>query len=99
QGSYPTNAWVRLYPNFSDLPQHSPLVRLLVSSFWIKRTSPEGSFNVTDFSSFAISFATAPAALTNCPPFLRVISMLYMVVPKDTSFEVDSFFLSVKTPS
>ncbi|XLT88246.1 hypothetical protein HN873_009999 [Arachis hypogaea] len=31
----------------------------------IKRTSPEGNFNVADFSSFAISFATAPAALAN----------------------------------
>ena len=28
----------------------------------IKRTSPEGNFNVADFPSFAISFATAPAA-------------------------------------
>ncbi|KAK8554280.1 hypothetical protein V6N12_031246 [Hibiscus sabdariffa] len=27
----------------------------------IKRTSPEGNFNVADFPSFAISFATAPA--------------------------------------
>jgi hypothetical protein len=26
-------------------------------------TSPEGNFNVADFPSFAISFATAPAAL------------------------------------
>ncbi|KAK2965089.1 hypothetical protein RJ640_012563 [Escallonia rubra] len=31
--------------------------------FDIKRTSPEGNFNVADFPSFAISFATAPAAL------------------------------------
>ncbi|KAL4595504.1 hypothetical protein ACB092_12G096200 [Castanea dentata] len=48
----------------------------------IKRTSPEGNFNVADFPSFAISFATAPAALANCPPFPSVISMLCMAVPK-----------------
>ncbi|KAK8708322.1 hypothetical protein V6N13_059366 [Hibiscus sabdariffa] len=44
----------------------------------IKRTSPEGNFNVADFPSFAISFATAPAALANCPPLPSVISMLCM---------------------
>nr|GEU56484.1 reverse transcriptase domain-containing protein [Tanacetum cinerariifolium] len=38
----------------------------------IKRTSLEGNFNVADFPSFAISFATAPAALANCPSFLDV---------------------------
>ncbi|KAL7594167.1 hypothetical protein Lser_V15G31765 [Lactuca serriola] len=65
----------------------------------IKRTSPEGNFNVADFPSFAISFATAPAALANCPPFPSVISMLCMVVPKGISVEVDSSFLSIKTPS
>ncbi|KAD2394279.1 hypothetical protein E3N88_41256 [Mikania micrantha] len=46
----------------------------------IKRTSPEGNFNVADFPSFAISFATAPTALANCPPFPSVISMLCMAV-------------------
>ncbi len=35
----------------------------------IKRTSPDGNLNVADLPSFAISFATAPAALANCPPF------------------------------
>ncbi|GJY54453.1 reverse transcriptase domain-containing protein [Tanacetum coccineum] len=65
----------------------------------IKRTSPEGNFNVADFPSFAISFATAPAALANCPPFPSVISMLCMAVPKGISVEVDSSFLSIKTPS
>jgi hypothetical protein len=65
----------------------------------IKRTSPEGNFNVADFPSFAISFATAPAALANCPPFPSVISMLCMAVPKGISVEVDSYFLSIKTPS
>ncbi|BBG97133.1 hypothetical protein Prudu_006154 [Prunus dulcis] len=58
----------------------------------IKRTSPEGNFNVADFPSFAISFATAPAALANCPPFPSVISMLCMAVPKGISVEVDSSF-------
>ena len=37
---------------------------------------------MADFPSFAISFATAPAALANCPPLPRVKSMLCMVVPK-----------------
>ncbi|GER47689.1 zinc finger protein, partial [Striga asiatica] len=41
----------------------------------IKRTSPEGNLNVADFPSFAISFATVPAALTNCPPFPSVLSI------------------------
>ncbi|KAG4914214.1 hypothetical protein JHK87_051886 [Glycine soja] len=58
----------------------------------IKRTSPEGNFNVADFPSFAISFATAPAALANCPPFPSVISMLCIAVPKGISVEVDSSF-------
>ncbi|KAL1314477.1 hypothetical protein AAHE18_16G191500 [Arachis hypogaea] len=62
----------------------------------IKRTSPEGHFNVANFSSFAINFATALAALANCPPFSSVISMLCMAVPKDISVEVDSSFLSIK---
>ncbi|KVH89276.1 hypothetical protein Ccrd_008731 [Cynara cardunculus var. scolymus] len=52
-----------------------------------------------DFPSFAISFATAPAALANFPPFPSVISVLYMVVPKVISVEVDSSFLSTKIPS
>ncbi|KAG8504033.1 hypothetical protein CXB51_002368 [Gossypium anomalum] len=65
-----------------------------------KRTSPEGNFNVADFPCFAISFATAPAALANCPPLPSVISMLCMAVPKGISVEVDSFFdRSIKTPS
>ncbi|AES89555.1 ribulose bisphosphate carboxylase large chain [Medicago truncatula] len=49
----------------------------------IKRTSPEGNFNVADFPSFAISFATAPAALANCPPFPSVISMLCMAAGRN----------------
>ncbi|MFS7927863.1 hypothetical protein Hanom_Chr04g00314141 [Helianthus anomalus] len=65
----------------------------------IKWTSPEGNFNVADFPSFVISFATAPATLANCPLFPSVISMLYMVVSKGISVEVDSSFLSIKTPS
>jgi hypothetical protein len=36
-----------------------------------------------DFLSFAISFATTPAALANCPPFSSVISLLCMAVPKE----------------
>ncbi|KAG8502525.1 hypothetical protein CXB51_001169 [Gossypium anomalum] len=66
----------------------------------IKWTSLEGNFKMTDLPSFAISFATAPAALVNCPPLPSVISMLCMVVPKGISVTVDSFFdRSIKTPS
>ncbi|KAF4402743.1 hypothetical protein G4B88_010195 [Cannabis sativa] len=43
----------------------------------IKRTSPEGNFNVADFPSFPISFATAPAALANCPPFPKRFIKLF----------------------
>ncbi|KAF7117205.1 hypothetical protein RHSIM_RhsimPtG0002400 (chloroplast) [Rhododendron simsii] len=60
-----------------------PTCPTVAEQFWdIKRTSPEGNFNVADFPSFAISFARVPAALTNCPPFPSVISMLCMDVPK-----------------
>lgn len=63
--------------------------------FWdTKGTSPDGNLKVADLPSFAISFATAPAALANCPPLPRVISMLCMAVPKGISVEVDSSFLS-----
>jgi hypothetical protein len=65
----------------------------------IKRTSPEGNLNVADLPSFAISLATAPAALANCPPFPSVISMLCMAAPKGILVEVDSSFLAIKTPS
>ncbi|RZC67096.1 hypothetical protein C5167_010806 [Papaver somniferum] len=44
----------------------------------IRRTSPNGKFNVADLPSFAISFATTLAALANCPPFPSVICMLCM---------------------
>ncbi|KAF3666606.1 Photosystem I chlorophyll a apoprotein A1 [Capsicum annuum] len=37
---------------------------------------------MVDLLSFAISFATAPTALANCPPFPSVISMLCMAVTK-----------------
>ena len=57
----------------------------------IKRTSPDGNLNVADRSSFAISSATAPAALANCPPFPSVISMLCIAVPKGLLVEVDSY--------
>jgi hypothetical protein len=57
----------------------------------IKRTSPDGNLNVADQSSFAISSATAPVALANCPPFPSVISMLCIAVPKGILVEVDSY--------
>ncbi|MCL7033453.1 hypothetical protein MKW94_029549 [Papaver nudicaule] len=74
---------IRLYPNFSGSPQHYPLVQLLLSSFWISNGPPQ---------TVILIFATAPAALANCPPFPSVISMLCMAVPKGISVEVDSSF-------
>ncbi|KAK8301622.1 hypothetical protein V6Z12_D04G034100 [Gossypium hirsutum] len=56
----------------------------------IKRTSPEGNFNVADFPSFAISFATAAAALANCPPLPSVISINVgdIFIPPGKPFEL-----------
>ncbi|KAF3784871.1 Uncharacterized protein EJ110_NYTH29334 [Nymphaea thermarum] len=80
---------IQLYTNFFGLPQHYPLVRLLLSSFLdIKRTSPDGNLNVADLLSFAISFATTPVALANSPPFPSVISMLRMAMPKSILIEM-----------
>lgn len=64
----------------------------------IKQTSIGDNLNVVDFSSFAIIFATAPTALTNCPLFSSVIYMLCMVMSKGISVEVDFFFLKIKAP-
>nr|KJB29317.1 hypothetical protein B456_005G093900 [Gossypium raimondii] len=58
----------------------------------IERTSLEGNFNVADFPSFIISFATAPATLANFPPLPSVISMLCMTMPKGILIKVDSSF-------
>ncbi|KAM3353784.1 hypothetical protein ACQJBY_024763 [Aegilops geniculata] len=72
-----------------------PTCPTVAKQFWdTKRTSPDGNLKVADLPSFAMSFATAPAALANCPPLPRVISMLCMAVPKGISVEVDSSFLS-----
>ena len=49
-----------------------------------------------DLLIFAISFARAPSALANCPPFQSMISMLCIVVLKGILVEVDSSFLSIK---
>ncbi|KAL6599049.1 hypothetical protein ACP70R_045913 [Stipagrostis hirtigluma subsp. patula] len=65
-----------------------PTCPTVAKQFWdTKRTSPDGNLKVADLPSFAISFATAPAALANCPPLPRVISMLCMAVPKGISVE------------
>ncbi|XVF36797.1 hypothetical protein REPUB_Repub19eG0089000 [Reevesia pubescens] len=58
----------------------------------IKRTFSESNFNLVDFPYFAISFAIAPASLTNCPSFPSVMSMLCMIVPKSMLIEVDFSF-------
>ncbi|KAF7040358.1 hypothetical protein CFC21_050268 [Triticum aestivum] len=63
-----------------------PTCPTVAKLFWdTKRTSPDGNLKVADLPSFAMSFATAPAALANCPPLPRVISMLCMAVPKGIS--------------
>ncbi|XBI60122.1 hypothetical protein VPH35_041082 [Triticum aestivum] len=65
-----------------------PTCPTVAKQFWdTKRTSPDGNLKVADLPSFAMSFATAPTALANCPPLPRVISMLCMAVPKGISVE------------
>ncbi|RCV30570.1 hypothetical protein SETIT_6G106200v2 [Setaria italica] len=60
-----------------------PTCPTVAKQFWdTKRTSPDGNLKVANLPSFAISFATAPTALANCPPLPCVISMLCMAVPK-----------------
>ena len=50
----------------------------VAKQFWEnKRNSPYGNFKVANLSSFAISFATAPAALANCPPLPRDFYVMY----------------------
>ncbi|RZC81238.1 hypothetical protein C5167_043812 [Papaver somniferum] len=85
-------ALLTLPPLETPFPVRLACVKHAASFLDIKRTSPDGNFNVADLPSFAISFATTPAALANCPPFPSVISMLCMVVPKGISVEVDSSF-------
>ncbi|KAF7022119.1 hypothetical protein CFC21_034950 [Triticum aestivum] len=69
-----------------------PTCPTVAKQFWdTKRTSPDGNLKVADLPSFAMSFATAPAALANCPPLPHVISMLCMAVPKGISVEVGHF--------
>ncbi|VAI45860.1 unnamed protein product [Triticum turgidum subsp. durum] len=65
-----------------------PTCPTVAKQFWdTKRTSPDGNLKVADLPSSAMSFATAPAALANCPPLPRVISMLCMAMPKGISVE------------
>ncbi|XBI71765.1 hypothetical protein VPH35_065894 [Triticum aestivum] len=65
-----------------------PTCPTVVKQFWdTKRTSPDSNLKVADLPSFAMSFAIAPAALANCPPLPRVISMLCMAVPEGISVE------------
>ncbi|URD76340.1 protein ycf72, partial [Musa troglodytarum] len=66
-----------------------PTYLIIVKQFLgIKWTSPNRNLNVADLHSFAINFTTTLVALANCPPFLCVIFMLSMVVPKGISIEV-----------
>ncbi|CAA6675819.1 unnamed protein product [Spirodela intermedia] len=57
----------------------------------IKRTSLEGNLNVVDLPSFAISFATAPTALANCPPFPSIL----FFIKKNPFLNCTSFFQSI----
>ncbi|KAG2588599.1 hypothetical protein PVAP13_5NG229762, partial [Panicum virgatum] len=84
-----------LYPNFFWFTPTLPTCPTVAKQFWdTKRISPDGNLKVANLPYFAISFATPPAALANCPPFPHVISMLCMAVPKGISVEVDSSFFS-----
>ncbi|VAH75127.1 unnamed protein product [Triticum turgidum subsp. durum] len=75
-----------------------PTCPTVAKQFWdTKRTSPDGNLKVADLPSFAMSFATAPAALANCPPLPRVISMLCMAVPKGISVKGRAFPIDIGT--
>lgn len=51
------------------------------NSFWITNGPlQKGNFEVADFPSFVIRFATSLTPLANCSSFSNVISMLCMVV-------------------
>ncbi|KAI5667348.1 hypothetical protein M9H77_17201 [Catharanthus roseus] len=75
------------------------LHQALPNLFWFTPTFPTCPTVAEQFSDIKWTFLEAPATLANCPPFPSVISILCMTVPKDISVEVDSFFLSTKTPS
>ncbi|VAI42932.1 unnamed protein product [Triticum turgidum subsp. durum] len=75
-----------------------PTCPTVAKQFWdTKRTSPDGNLKVADLPSFAISFATAPAALANCPPLPCVISMLCMAVPKGIALKGRAFPIDIGT--
>ena len=96
-GRFPSQRFDPALPKSFPFTPTLPTCPTVAEHFWdIKRTSPEGNFNVADFPSFAISFATAPAALANCPPFPGAISILCMAVPKGILVEVDYSFCSIK---
>ena len=96
-GRLPSQHFDPALPKLLSFTPTLPTCPIVAKQFWdIKRTSPDGNLNVADLPSFAISLATAPAALANCPPFPCVNSMLCMAVPKGISVEVDSSFLSKK---
>lgn len=62
----------------------------LARQFWdIKRISLEGSLSVANWPSFAITFAAAPAALTDYPPLPDFNSILCIMVPRGILVEVD----------
>uniref|UniRef100_K3Z2T2 Uncharacterized protein ycf72 n=1 Tax=Setaria italica TaxID=4555 RepID=K3Z2T2_SETIT len=62
--------------------------------FWFTPTLPTCPTVAKQFWDTKRTSPDAPAALANCPPLPRVISMLCMAVPKGISVEVDSSFFS-----
>ncbi|VAI53242.1 unnamed protein product [Triticum turgidum subsp. durum] len=75
-----------------------PTCPTVAKQFWdTKRTSPDGNLKVADLPSFAMSFATTPATLANCPPLPHVISMLCMVVPKGIALKGRAFPIDIGT--
>ncbi|KAJ4731215.1 Rpl2, partial [Rhynchospora pubera] len=87
-GRLPSQHFDPALPKLFRVTPTLPTCPTVAKQFWdIKRTSPDGNLNVADLPSFAISFALAPAALANCPPFPCLNSMLCMVVPKGIPVE------------
>ncbi|VAI05271.1 unnamed protein product [Triticum turgidum subsp. durum] len=97
-GSLPSQHLDPALPKLFWFTPTLPTCPTVAKQFWdTKLTSPDVYPKVFDLPSFAISFATAPAALANCPPLPRVISMLCMAVPKGISVEGMAFPIDIGT--
>ncbi|KAF7048878.1 hypothetical protein CFC21_057537 [Triticum aestivum] len=97
-GSLPSQHLDPALPKLFWFTPTLPTCSTVSKQFWdTKLTSPDGYPKVFDLPSFAISFGTAPAALANCPPLPRVISMLCMAVPKGTALKGMAFPIDIGT--